>query len=224
VTQESTASEFSPVSLEACPQAASDNRDQNRVSAILEAMRALMRTLRERVSKPSELPTIWLVGHVSASGKVLQLIRDDSVCAASPCHSPATFWWSLPRSGFVTPSISVVVCCCLAVTSSVLICRLRPAPRTVHQPDCFYGHAREPSVTSVSQMTAGVCYGVTNENGSRSKCFGMAERLDVTPIADVATKRTVRSMELDQWLGGGVRKLRPGGDYYVDPEVMQRRL
>ena len=52
----------------------------------------------------------------------------------------------------------------------------------------------------------------------------MAERLEVTSVDDVATKRTVRSRELDQWLDGGVWKLRPDADYDVDTEVMQRRL
>lgn len=52
----------------------------------------------------------------------------------------------------------------------------------------------------------------------------MAERLEVTSVDDVAMKRAVRSRELDQWLDGGVWKLRPGADYDIDTDVMQRRL
>ena len=52
----------------------------------------------------------------------------------------------------------------------------------------------------------------------------MAERLEIDSIDEVATKRSVRSRELDEWLDGGVWKLRPGADYDVDTEVMQRRL
>lgn len=48
--------------------------------------------------------------------------------------------------------------------------------------------------------------------------------MEVASIDEVAAKRTKRSRELDQWLDGGVWKLRPGVDYDVDTDVMQRRL
>jgi hypothetical protein len=51
----------------------------------------------------------------------------------------------------------------------------------------------------------------------------MAERLNVASIDEVA-ERKIRTSVLEEWLDGGVWKLRPEVDYSVHTEVMQRRL
>jgi hypothetical protein len=77
---------------------------------------------------------------------------------------------------------------------------------------------------AVSQINLRARYASISETTDRLKGAVMAELLEVASIEEVATKRTVRSRELDQWLDGGVWKLRPGTDYDVETEVMQRRL
>jgi hypothetical protein len=76
----------------------------------------------------------------------------------------------------------------------------------------------------MSQINLRARYASISETTDRLKGALMAELLEVASIEEVATKRSVKSREFDQWLDGGVWKLRPGTDYDVETEVMQCRL